>query len=369
MNAFAGRKKTALARAERLFKQRQFAQVIRILEPQITSYRENTKFFYLLGMSCLSTGDYGGAYVYFRRCTDIDYRNTNAQLGLAVVHLRRGENEESLRIWLEILQEDARNRYARLGLKTVRKYAGEDEGGAEALFENRKDLALVPSPGFYLPRGVKWFIAGFLLLAFVLLPAALIVKNRLNQTPEPSRPEIAAVKIETGESVLDTTSRALNMLTEQEVRSGFGKIKELFEAGEDNHARREINRLLWSNAGQTIKNKIRLFIPFIRSPTFADFPESFTYQEVMADPLLYEGCFVRWKGRISNINIEPSRITLDFLAGYEDQKVLLGIVPSWMEFAATLQSDFAYELIAKIVLPSGRPGIMLQILSLHELGL
>jgi tetratricopeptide (TPR) repeat protein len=369
MNAFAGRKKTALARAERLFKQRQFAQVIRVLEPQITSYRENAKYFYLLGMSCLSTGDYGGAYVYFRRCTDIDYRNTNAQLGLAVVHLRRGENEESLRIWLEILQDEAQNRYARLGLETVRKYAGKDEGGMEALFENRKDLALVPSPGFYLPRGVKWCIAVFLLLAFALVPAGLIIKNKLDRTPEPSRPEIAAVKIETSEPVLDTTSRAPNMLTEQEVRAAFGKIKELFDAYQDNHARREINRLLLSNAAPAVKNKVRAFIPFIRTPTFAGFPESFTYQEVMADPLLYEGCFVRWKGRISNINIEPNKITLDFLAGYEDQKVLLGIVPSWMEFAASLQPDFAYELIAQIALPSGKPGITLQILSLHELGL
>ena len=368
MNVFAGRKKTALTRAARLFKQRQFAQVVNILEPQITSYRENIRYFYLLGMSCLFTGDYSGANVYLRRCVDIDYRHIPAQLGLAVVHLRRGENDESLRIWLEILQEDDQNRYARLGLDTVRKLSAA-ENGTETLFEKRKDLSLVPSPGFYFPRWARRLTVIVLVALFVLLPAALIIKKRMDEKPEPKRPEIAAIYIETNDVVLDTASRADNMLTEQEIRGSFEAIRNFLDDYQDNLARREINRLLLSNATQTIKNKVRSFIPFLATPSFANFPESFTYQDVMSDPLLYDGCFVRWKGRISNVEIAPEKITLDFLVGYADQKVLLGIVPAWMEFAASLQSDFAYEIIAKIVLPSGRPGILLHIVSLHEIGL
>ena len=366
MNAFAGKKKTALSRAARLYKQRQFAQVVTILEPQITSYRENINYFYLLGMSCLYTGDYGGAYVYLRRCTDINYRHIPAQLGLAVVHLRRGENEESLRIWLEILQEDSENPYARLGLETVRKLAGKD---TEELFENRKDLKLVPSPGFYLPKWAKLLIAIFLIAGVVVLPAALIVNKKMQVNHEPNRPEIASIKIEKADQVIDTESRAQNMLTEKEIRDGFESIKNHLDKYEDNLARREINRLLQSNASGLVKNKARSFMAFITLPTFSNFTESFSYQEVAAQPYLYEGCFVRWKGRVSNVAVKPERINMDFLVGYTDQKVLLGIVPAWMEFAATLQADFAYEIIAKVVLASGKPGMMLQITSLRELGL
>ncbi|MDR1625899.1 MAG: tetratricopeptide repeat protein [Spirochaetia bacterium] len=366
----AGRKRTALARAARLYRARKFAQVIRVLEPQIPAYRENARYFYFLGMSCLYTGDYGTAITYFRRCTDLDCGHTNARLGLAVVHLRRNETRESLRIWLEILEEDPKNRYARLGLETVRKIAGTEDGddGIEALFQDRKDLALIPSPGFYLPGWAKWLIAALAVL-LVLVPAGFAARQRLLEKPQPQRPEIAAVKIESADVVLDPENRAANMLTEREVRVIFDKIKDLFEAYEDNLARREINRLLLSNAGQNIKNKARSLAPFVRTPTFADFPASFAYQDVMKDPLLYDGCFVRWKGRISNVNISGKRIDFDFLVGYDEQKVLQGIVPSWMEFAAKLEQSFAYEIIGRVAIPSGRPGILLQVLSLHELGL
>jgi hypothetical protein len=212
-------------------------------------------------------------------------------------------------------------------------------------------------------------LTAILFALFILVPAGLLVKQKLNQKPEPARPEIAAVKIENTDTVLDTENRALNMMTEQEVRVIFDKIKDLFDTYQDNLARREINRLLLSNAGQSVKNKVRAFISFIRAPTFADFSGSFTYQDIMKDPLLYEGCFVRWKGRISNVNISENRINLDFLAGYDDQKVLQGIVPSWMDFAVTLEQSFAYEIIGKVLVSSNRPGIVLQILSLHELGL
>ncbi|MDR1316242.1 MAG: hypothetical protein LBK13_05135 [Spirochaetales bacterium] len=366
----AGRKKTALARAARLYKERKFAQVIRILEPQIPAYRENVKYFYLLGMSCLYTGDYGTAITYFRRCIDLDYRQTNAQLGLAVVHLRRDETQESLRIWLEILEDDPKNRYARLGLETVRKISSTEDGGEgiERLFQDRKDLALVPSPGFYAPGWLKR-LTGILIALFLLIPVGFIVWQRLSEKPEPRRPDIAAIRIESDDLIIDRENRAANMLSEQEVRVLFDKIKDLLDIYEDNLARREINRLLLSNAGGNIKNKVRTLLPFIRTPTFADFSGSFTYQDVMKDPLLYNGCFVRWKGRISNIIISDQRINLDFLAGYDDQKVLLGIVPAWMEFAANLEQSFAYEIIARVAVPSEQPGIALQILSLHELGL
>jgi tetratricopeptide (TPR) repeat protein len=360
----AGKKKTALSRAVRLFKKRKFAETIRILEPQIFAYRENPRYYYCLGMSCLYTGDYAGADSFLKRCVQLDFGQTNARLGLAVVHLRRNETQESLRIWLEILETDPKNRYARQGLGFVKKSSGPED--IDNFFDSRKDLSLVPSPGFFLPFWAKCLLA-VLILLFALVPGGLILKERFFQNPDPARPEIAEVIIGADDVVLDTEIRAVNMMTEQEIRTTFESIKDLFDRYEDNLARREINRLLLSNAGRAVKNKIQAFIPYIRTPTFAHFPESFTYQEVVKAPLLYEGCFIRWKGRISNVVISEDLITFDFLVGYQDQKFLQGIVPARMDFAAKLEPAFAYELIGRVAPAS--PGITLQILSLHELGL
>jgi len=50
-----------LDKARRKFRKGEFAEVIRLLEGTIFNYRDNHAFFYLLGMSCLRTGDVAGA--------------------------------------------------------------------------------------------------------------------------------------------------------------------------------------------------------------------------------------------------------------------------------------------------------------------
>ncbi|MDR2589254.1 MAG: hypothetical protein LBC67_07495 [Spirochaetales bacterium] len=361
-----GRKKTALSEAARFFRARRFADTIRILEPQVFAYRENPSYYYMLGMACLYTGDYFGANTYLKRCLQIDYRQKNAQLGLAIICLKRNETHESLRIWLEILDDEPKNRFARLGLDTVKKNPSPQ--GIEALFENRRELSLVPSPGFFLPVWAKRLIAGALLVAFLGFGGVFLRQRFLPAGAAYTRPGVQAVYLDRGEEVLDKESRAVFMLTEQEIRSSFESVKSFLDRYEDNQARREINRLLLSNAGRGVKSKASAFIPFIQTPTFANFPDSFSFQEVRANPALHEGCFVRWKGRISNVVVEEKRITFDFLVGYADQKILEGIVPAELDFAARLEAAFAYEIIGRVVTAKSG-GLALNILSLHELGL
>lgn len=359
-------KNTGLHKAERLFKEKKFAETIRLLEPQVFTYRENPKFYYLLGVSCLYMGDYAGANSYLKRSIQLDPDRTESLLGLAVVHLKRHEINESLRIWLEVLEEDPKNRTARAGLDVVKKYS-RTEDGFETFFDSRGEASLIPSPGFYVPVKLRILILVVIASGF-LAAGGIFLWNHVGQGGTPSRPEIADVRIEQSDVVIDTEFRAVYMLSEGEIRRSFEEIKQLFEKYEDNLARREINRLLLSNAGRMIKDKVGLFIPYIRTPNFADFPESFSFQEVMSSPALHEGCFVRWKGRISNIKITDKEITFDFLAGYHDQKILEGIVPARMDFAARLDPAFAYEIIARIV-PKGGNALSLKIESIHELGL
>lgn len=359
------RRNRGLAKAENLFRKRKYLETIRILEPQVFTYRENPKFYYLLGISCLQTGDYAGAFSYLKRSDQLEPKGKDCLLGLAVVHLRRLEMSESIRIWLDILEDEPKNKCARAGLDLLKRNSQPE--AIEALFDTGKVQSLIPSPGFFIPSYAK--IA--LLLIFLLaagFPLERVIQRKFFQPKTPVRPEISAVQINQKDRIVDAGEKASFMLTEKEITASFQLIKDLFEKYEDNLARKEINRLLLSNAGHEIKDKLLIFLPHISTPDFSSMKDSFTYQEVIKDPRLYEGCFVRWKGRVSNVKITDKEISFDFLVGYQDQKVLEGILRARMNFSSKVDPAFAYEVIGKIV-PIGDKSIELKITSLHELGI
>ena len=86
------------SKAQKLYRTKKYSHVIRFLEPQVFRYRENFKFYHLLGMSCLRTGDFGGAFSYLRRGIDLNHGDIETLLGLAVIHLKRRETAEAIRI-------------------------------------------------------------------------------------------------------------------------------------------------------------------------------------------------------------------------------------------------------------------------------
>ena len=110
-----------LGEARKLFRARKFPDVIRILEPEVFRYRESFDYFFLLGFSCLQTGDLGGAFSYISRAHQLEKDEANALLGLAAIHLRRHETEEAVKRWLEVLENEPANRIARRGMDLVRR--------------------------------------------------------------------------------------------------------------------------------------------------------------------------------------------------------------------------------------------------------
>ena len=89
--------------------------MIRLLEPEVFRYRENLEYFFLLGFSCLHTGDLGGAFSYISRANQLKDDDVNVILGLAAIHFRRAENESAIKRWLEVLELDPSNAMAREG--------------------------------------------------------------------------------------------------------------------------------------------------------------------------------------------------------------------------------------------------------------
>ncbi|MCX7787056.1 MAG: tetratricopeptide repeat protein [Spirochaetes bacterium] len=351
-----------LKKAERAYKNREFAETIRLLEPQVFIYRQNPKFYYLLGMACIRTGDFAGAYSYLKRAEQLDPQNLEVKVAVAVIHLKRYETEQSIRYWLEVLDEDPHNSFARKGLELLKKRA--DPEGIEELFDSGKVFRILPSPGFYLPKTGKW-VLGILVL---LIAGGLAYRyGATHFKREAPRPEILSIQLDKGTTLVDPASRSRYMLTQKEISESFQRIKELLQEYRDTEARIEMNRLLLSNATRDVKEKVRALLPYLREPTFLTLKTSVSYQEVMKDPALYEGCYVRWKGRVTNLRISEKEITFDLLVGYQDQRILEGIVPVTLRFSAKVDPSFAYEVLGEILLKGN--SIQLRGVSLHELGI
>lgn len=354
-----------LKKAHALFRRRRFSQVITMLEPQIFLYRENPAFYYLLGVSCLYADDTGGAYSYLKRAQQLDEDNRRILHALAVVHLKRRETDDALRLWLALLDRDQKNRAARRGLDLVRRTVsarGERVAGFETnptdspaaarvqiadLADSGKLRPLYPKTGWYVPR---WVIA-LAILAFVAVPAAFvmppIVKSAL-QKPVTQREGVQLLEIGPNVDKLTEYGGEFKfVLPPKEIRDTLSKIQRYFNEYRDNLAMRETNRILHSNASEEVKQKALLFQSHLTRPTFVNFTDNFSYQEVTAHPDLYQGCYVRWRGRVSNLVVTSKVITFDFLVGYEDEKVLEGTVPVSLHFAADIQPSFPLEIIAR----------------------
>ena len=318
-------RRITLARAERLLRARKYGQVISALEPQVFLYRENAEFYRVLGTACLYAGDYSGASSYLRRADQLTPGVTGILLGLAAIDLRRREIPEALRYWLSILDKQPSNRRARRGLSLVRTTA--DPVDFVTMAESGRLKRIFPPLPLFVPR---WLILGVIgaaitALAIIYLPGAV-----QTLAASASRQRTGAEEIELSDLTVGLVEDEGNYryeLTESEVEQIVSHIGTLFNDYRDNLAQREANRILNSNASPLVKERVRLISSYFREPTFQDFSDNFTYEEVAAEPWLYDGCYVLWSGQTSNVvQAEDGRTRFRFLVGYVDQQVLDGIV-------------------------------------------
>lgn len=342
-------KPKTLAKAANAYAARRFSEAISLLESQVFRFRENFEFFYLLGMSCLRVGDYGGAYSYLKRAQQINPNDGNTSLGLAIVHVRRRETPRALQEWLSVLDGDPKNRRARRGLDLLRGV--ENQAELEELAESTRLEALLPSPGVRPPRWlIPGMIGGAAIALFLLFGLDPIVERR--RAPATTRDGLEVVG-ELPEEITNYEGSFRYVLSEREIERSFQRIGEYFNEFRDSMARREINRLIHSNASAAVKERARLLIDYLQAPTFVNFRDEFGYTEVAREPWLYEGCWVKWRGRVSNVEIGAQLIRFVLLVGYEDEVSLEGTVPVRFTRAVDVQVP-AVEVIGQVVLEENR---------------
>lgn len=358
--------RSVLDDAKRLFARGRHAEVIALLESRLPLFRESHQYYYLLGASCLRTGDVGGANTYLRRAEQLDSHDPDTKLCLAALHLRHGETEKALAIYLHILEDRPKDRVALRCLDELRRPDLSDR--VAAMSSPREIAAFLPGPRG-LPRWVVPAVAGLLLAAVlaISLPALFGLAGRLRDAASP-RKDVSAVVLDAGErsNPLTAAGNARYILTEKEALAAFDRAKDLFQHFRDNAARVEINRLLDSNASKALKEKATTLLGFVEAPDWRSLTDIPTYDDVRADSALYRGCAVIWKGRAANIGGKGADRNFDFLVGYDDRKNLEGIVRVHVgDPSLSIPADGAFELLATI-LPVAA-GFSLETVAIHEL--
>jgi hypothetical protein len=342
-----------LTRASKLMRARRFRQVIRLLEPEVFRYRQSFEYFYLLGVATLYAGDAAGAASYLERARALEERQ-EVLVGLAAIEMRRGRKEDCLKSWLEIVDRWPRNRQARRGLKLLRR--GGEPGELSA------DKRLMRS--LYPPLPVR--VGPALATVAALLAAAVAVAAALRYLPAPARRDVPDLALPSTPLVSGSTAGAAYVMGEGEIRRTFERARRLLLAYRDNEAGVELNRLLLSNADSAVKERARMLKTYVRVPDFANLGRVWSWQEVAAEPGLYDGCYVLWRGRIANLRPDAPGAKFDFLAGYERGTELLGIVPASIGFAADLASGDNLEVIARLLVGPGN-ALRLEVTSLREI--
>ena len=327
-------------------------------------YRDNPEYFELLGLSCLYTGDYAGAHSYLQRVEQMDPERSDVLNALAAIALRRRQTDEALRLWLKVLDHDPKNRIAKRGLAFLRNH--DDPGDILDLFEEGKAKRYMPKEPLTLPPWV-WtalFIVAIGSLAYVAAP---LLTTWLENRRVPEREGVELVTPPPEGERLATEGEFRIVLTEDELLATLRRAREHFNEYRDNLAQREINRILASNAAPSLKERARLLESYLREPDFTNFEGNASYTEVARRPWLYEKSYVRWKGTVSNLELSEELISFDFLVGYQDRRVLEGVVPAYLEFAALLEGGMPVELIGEVQLSDNDAGFRLRVTSVRRL--
>ena len=345
---------SGLKYASKLFYKKKYSLVIKYLESKIYQYRNNFYFYFLLAYSCLYKKDYGGAYSYFKRAEQLNDGNTDCLLGLAIINLRKKNIDETLELWLKIINIKPGNKKAKLGLDLIKSGKNPEE-----IFDDEKLLKRL-LPDF--DKVNFALLAIFFFIPIIIITSFFIISNLPDKI---ERKEIEDIIFPSSITYQMDKNNNLYTFNMDEVYEIFDNIRNLFNDYRENLAVVEINRILLSNAPLEIKDKVNMIKSYIKEPDFTNVSDVFSYNEVYEQPYLFNGCYVLWQGKVDNLVITDEYIYFNFLIGYHDDKELLGTMPVYFDFEINIKNLDNIELLAKIIFKNN--SLVLNGISYHKL--
>jgi len=359
-----------LTKATRLARRGRYGDAIHLLEPEVVRYHDSFRYYYLLAVSCLYSGDFGGAHTYFRRARELKIRDSDALIGLAALHLRRGETDRAVDLYLEVLERDEDHRIAKKALGIVRKH-GDPEALTLWMEAGRLPRVYPGIPRLASSAVAIWstgiVVAAAAVVLILLLDRLSII--HLPFTPQPKRSGVEYLDNNERSNPVQTGGSFRYVFTRDQVLDIYEKARALFVDYRDEAAKVELNRLLESNASDAVKNKARLLLSYAAVPGFDSLKDRFEYNEVHKDPVLYRDVHVIWRGMAANLTAGEAETGFDLLVGYDTRNALQGIVPVRCGFAATVDVERPIEVLGRVV-PSNGTGqgaiFRLEGLAIHQ---
>lgn len=335
----------------------EFSSAIRLLESKIPLFLENREFYTILAKAFFYTGDYSGAKLYFDRGQKIHWQIESA-LFLAVLGLKRRDFNSSLRIWLDILDEDPNNKMAKKGLATLKKYSTMDE--LESFIHSKKVEQLIPKKPIKLALSTIITIS---LIAFLVSLSLVFIKTDLFNTIldrvtvsdytsiDRSRDGVEEFKLnEFNKEFLDFSGVSIYSFTGAQIEEYFKLAHDLFVERKDTRVRTYLNLIKYSNASHGIKLKAEKLDSYLVDPNWANYNENISFRDVENSIYQYENCVVKWKGLISNFEIVNRKIHFTLLVGYDRKKVLEGVVEVELNQNIKIRENQPIEVLGKVVL-------------------
>lgn len=335
----------------------EYSRVIRLLEPKIPLFLENKEFYTTLAKAFFYTGDTAGSKLYFDRGQKISW-DIDSALYLGVLGLKRRDFNSSIRIWLDILDEDPENKIAKNGLDALKKYSTLED--LETFIHSKKIDKLVPRKPIKFAISTKISIGIVLLLiaASIYFIKSDLLEKIVTAFEKPYQENVSREGgddfslIDLNKDYLDFDNVSKYSFTGAQIEEFFETAHILFLENSDNMVRSYLNLIKYSNANEKIKSKARRLESYLIDPNWANYHDEISFKDVDNNLFQYENCLVRWKGSISNLNIS-NKINFDLLVGYDDRKTLEGVVPVILNQNIKIDDSQPIEVFGKIKLIEG----------------
>jgi hypothetical protein len=322
-----------------------------LLEPEVVRYHDSFRYYYILAYSCLLAGDFGGALTYFRRAREIKMRDPSVLIGLAALHLRRGETDRAVDFYLDVLDKEPKNRLAAKALDVVRK-RGDPESLSAWIEEGKLSRLYPPAPALPgSPRRVVLILMGAILAIAAIFAGSIALGFVSSPLAKPAeRPGFEKTRLGAEERAepVQIGGSYRYVLTRKEILDAYDAAQRLFREYRDDAAKVELNRILESNASAQVKEKARILASYAIVPGFDTLRDRFSYATVIEAPELYRGCHVIWRGMAANLREGEKSTSFDLLVGYDTRNSLEGIVSVNFDFAVAIDQERPLEVLGRI---------------------
>lgn len=320
------RKSTNKKQGLKFFRKKQWVRAVSSLEKALREDNNDHEIYLYLGYASLFSADLDGARRYMKSGLLIKEDDEDLLKGLAYIYLKDDRIEDAISLWGEILEKNPKDRMIKRSLERLREtedIANFIENARHQDFLSLKAPFAIKFRPYLMSIGITLGMLALGILFYTTPAYKLVLEKFYPEIAELERFTLSGVE----EMSQPETEGVLYSFTDQEIESGFVRIKRYIYKGKINTAIISLNKLMLSNASPVVKEKLKILYTFLDPP---DDPRAIDYNpryyEIVKEPSAFKGVYVLWKGRIANLEREKDAAYFDLLVNYEDEDTIEGIV-------------------------------------------